>query len=289
MLDVAIVLHNGVLNRERVEAKKERKKKKKRRRRKEKRRRKKEKKRSREDSELGQEMQSQKNRHKDDRKKRSSIYDSSDNSNNRKKARCSPNNFHNHGSHFHFTMQKHKDQAAQSTKPLCSTPVWMDILVQQEFEMDPRLSKEKFCSSSGTSITTAQEMTSRPTREMCHSPSRTEVVADEKSETAKSSSLSKKWFTAYRITRRQPRSDMIRKTNACNDDFCHGSYILYPHAQYLPEADIYALPYNYGHLSWLIIGLQQKYKKLDFGNSQTDAEADLKFIDMVIHQEHPPG
>lgn len=38
---------------------------------------------------------------------------------------------------------------------------------------------------------------------------------------------------------------------------------------------------NFGHLSWLIIGLQQKYKKLDFGNSQTDAEADLKFIDMV--------
>jgi hypothetical protein len=38
---------------------------------------------------------------------------------------------------------------------------------------------------------------------------------------------------------------------------------------------------NYGHLSWLIIGLQQEYKKLDFGDSQTDAEADLKFIDMV--------
>ncbi len=168
-------------------------------------------------------------------------------------------------------MQKHKDQAALSTKPLCSTPAWMDILVQQEFEMDPRLSKEKFCSTAGTSITTAQEMTSRPTREMCHSPSRTEVVADEKSETAKSSSLSKNGSlhieSQYRVLivnwvpppllnehskfddqewlfqRRQPRSDMIRKTNACNDDFCHGSYILYPHAQYLPEADIYALPY----------------------------------------------
>ena len=44
--------------------------------------------------------------------------------------------------------------------------------------------------------------------------------------------------------RRQPRSDTIQKTNTCSYDFCHGSCILYPYAHYLPEVDIYALPYT---------------------------------------------
>ncbi|XP_050262655.1 uncharacterized protein LOC126707093 [Quercus robur] len=293
------------LNRERVEAEKERKKEK-RRRKKEKRRRKKEEKRRREDGEVGQEMQNQQNRNKDGSKKRSwkkgdnekgrkyeaqgletsslteeleqptisdCIYDSSDNSNNikRKRVKCSPNASHNHESHFNFQLQKHKDQAALSSKPACSTPTCTDTLVQQEFEMDPRPRKDKFCSTFGLP-TTAQEMASGTTREMCLSPFPTEVVSDEKAETAPALSLSEscslQMESQYRVLivnwvppplqnehpkfddqewlfqRRQPRSDTIQKTNTCSYDFCHGSCILYPYAHYLPEVDIYALPYT---------------------------------------------
>lgn len=235
------------------------------------------------------------------------IYDSSDNSNNinRKRVKCSPNASHNHGmsvyispflgsqfasqvchifsdtyichhvftteSHFNFQLQKHKDQAALSSKPACSTPTCTDTLVQQEFEMDPRPRKDKFCSTFGLP-TTAQEMASGTTREMCLSPFPTEVVSDEKAETAPALSLSEscslQMESQYRVLivnwvppplqnehpkfddqewlfqRRQPRSDTIQKTNTCSYDFCHGSCILYPYAHYLPEVDIYALPYT---------------------------------------------
>lgn len=137
--------------------------------------------------------------------------------------------------------------------------------------MDPRLSKDKFYSTSGLP-TTAQEMASGTTREMCLSPFPTEVVSDEKAETAPALSLSESFSlqmeTQYRVLivnwvppplqnehskfddqewlfqRRQPRNDMIQKTNTCSYDFCNGSCILYPHAHYLPEVDIYALPYT---------------------------------------------
>ncbi|XP_059432295.1 uncharacterized protein LOC132165651 isoform X2 [Corylus avellana] len=231
-----------------------------------------------------QEMQSQKSRHKHDKNKRSreksdnqkkrkyevpglennslseelgqpivsdSVYDSSDNSQNvkRRNDTRSPKDYHNHGSiiDFHFQLQKHKDQAAQSSTPVCSTP--------------------------GMSTTIAQEMASGPTRETWHPSSRTQVVADEKTETAPaftfSRSCSMQIESQYRklivnwiphplqienpkfddqewlFQRRQHRSDMIRRTNAYNDDFshCHESNVLYPYAQYLSKADIFALPF----------------------------------------------
>lgn len=295
-------------NRERAEAEKERKKEK---RRKKERRRKKENKKRREDGEVRQESLSPNCRHKDGRNRRSweksdnekkrqyeaqglensslteeleqpmisdSQYDSSENSQNsmRKKPRWSPNGYNNHGSiiQFDFQQQKHKDQAALSGKPVCSTPTQMDIVVQEKFEMAPRLREDQFCSASGMSINIAQEMASRPSKEIRHSPSRTEVVADGKAETDPASSFSESgslqiesqfrelivnWVPVpppfqtehtmfddqeWLFNKRPPRSDMTRKTNASNDDFCRGSCLLYPYACYLPKADIYAFPFT---------------------------------------------
>ena len=137
--------------------------------------------------------------------------------------------------------------------------------------MDTRPRKDKFCSTFGLP-TTAQEMASGTTREMCLSPFPTEAVSDEKAETAPALSLPESYSlqmeSQYRVLivnwvppslqnehpkfddqewlfqRRQPRSDTIQKTNTCSYDFCHGSCTLYPYAHYLPEVDIYALPYT---------------------------------------------
>jgi hypothetical protein len=132
---------------------------------------------------------------------------------------------------FHLLLQKHKDQAGQSSKPVCSTP--------------------------GMSTTIAQEMASGPTREMWHPSSQTQVVADEKAE-SQYRALIVNWIPhplqiehpkfddqEWLFQRRQHRSDMLRRTNAYNDDFCHchGSNVLYPYAQYLSKADIFALPF----------------------------------------------
>nr|POE54053.1 hypothetical protein CFP56_35901 [Quercus suber] len=288
------------LNRERVEAEKERKKEK-RRRKKEKRRRKKEEKRRREDGEVGQEMQNQQNRNKDGSKKRSwekgdnekgrkyeaqgleasslteeleqptisdCIYDSSDNSNNikRNRVKCSPNASHNHESHFNFQLQKHKDQAALSSKPACSTPTCMDTLVQQEFEMDPRPRNDKFCSTFGLP-TTSQEMASGTTREMCLSPFPTEVVSDEKAETAPALSLSEscslQMESQYRVEGSPEATQFKKLTLAVMTSVMEvASYTL-------------MLTIFLRSTSNMIVELE------------TDAEADFDFMDMVIHQEPP--
>ncbi|KAF3964245.1 hypothetical protein CMV_011447 [Castanea mollissima] len=290
------------LNRERVEAEKERKKEKRRRkketrrRKREKRRRKKEEKRRREDGEVGQEMQNQQNRNKDGSKKRSwekgdnekgrkyeaqgletsslteeleqptiseFIYDSSDNSNNikRKRVKCSPNASHNHESHFNFQKQKHEDQAVLSSKPACSTPTCTDTLVQQEFEMDPRLSKDKFCSTSGLP-TTAQEMASRTTREMCLSPFSTEVVSDEKAETAPALSLSE---SAASIIRDE--AGMLIYGYTCNID---------------EDSILMAELWPFKLVDYCLASTRNMIVELE-----TDAEADFDFMDMVIHQKPP--
>ncbi|KAG7975768.1 hypothetical protein I3843_06G115900 [Carya illinoinensis] len=203
------------LNRERVEAEKERKE--------EKRRREKERKKRREDDEIIEEMQSRKSRHKDGRNKRSReksdnqrkrkhensshteelkqpmisyrSYDSSDNSQNRvrEKNRWSANGYPNHGFivHFDFQWQKHKDRAAQSIKPFCADPTWMDILVQEEFEMDFRTRKDQLCSTSRMPTAFAQKMASSAIRDRCQPPPQMEVVTDhEEAETAPASSSS---------------------------------------------------------------------------------------------------
>ena len=116
-------------------------------------------------------------------------------------------------------------------------------------------------------------MASGPTRETWHPSSQTQVVADEKAETAPAFTFSRsdsmQMESQYRtlivnwiphplqiehpkfddqewlFQKRQHRSDMLRRTNAYNDDFCHchGSNVLYPYAQYLSKADIFALPF----------------------------------------------
>ncbi|KAF5443777.1 hypothetical protein F2P56_036311 [Juglans regia] len=215
-------------------------------------------------------MESQKSRHKDDRNKRSReksdnqrkrkhetegsensslryeleqpmisyrSYDSSDNSQNseREKNRWSANGYRNHGFivHFDFQWQKHKDRAAQSIKPFCADPTWMDILVQEEFEMDFRTRKDQLCSTSRMSTTFAKKMASSAIRERCQPPPQTEVVTDhEKAESAlqvesQYRALIVNWVPPplqtdhhkfddqeWLFQRTQPRSDMTRETNA---------------------------------------------------------------------------
>jgi hypothetical protein len=201
-----------------------------------------------------QEMQSRKSRHKDDKNKRSR--EKSDNQKNRK---------------YEVPRLENSSLSERSSKPVCSTPRWMDQLVQEDFEMALRPNKDQFYSTLGMSTALAEEMASGPTRERCHSSSRIEVVADENAETAPASTFSGSGLmqieSQYRtlivnwippplqtkhpkfddqewlFQRRQHISDMTREINAYNDDFCHGSTVPYPSAQYLSKADICALPF----------------------------------------------
>ncbi|OMO74508.1 hypothetical protein CCACVL1_16655 [Corchorus capsularis] len=105
-----------------------------------------------------------------------------------------------------------------------------------------------------------QELVPTSLREACNSPQRTRINMDKKSEMALTESLYKElvvnWIPTplqkhldvgdqeWLFQTKQPRSD-TRDTSTANYGVLHqGNFTQYPHAQYLPEVNICALPYT---------------------------------------------
>lgn len=170
-------------------------------------------------------------------------------------------------------LQGHEDQDLVFGKPVCSITA-MDFLVQEKSELPKSCSKEEFFSTCSESTTTAFE-SDRTGVELCHSCSQTELVRDRKAASVLISQysgsglhhtelnfweLDVNWIPLpmksgdpefdnlrwlyERKPERLPRSDYTKIYRASNDRLSHPISSLYPTAQYLAQAEIYALPFT---------------------------------------------
>ncbi|XVE67160.1 hypothetical protein DITRI_Ditri08aG0138400 [Diplodiscus trichospermus] len=186
-----------------------------------------------------------------------SLYESSDNSQSirRKRKNISCND---HGCHVQidFQLQKHKSPEALSSKAYCSTRL-MDSIVQKKLE----LPVEEQISTSAMLTTDVQEFVPPPLKELCHSSQKARLNMDKKSDMTQTESqfreLVVNWIPPpvqtehfdvgdqeWLLNIKQPRIDIRDKSAASCDVFLQGNFTRYPHAQYLPQANIVALPYT---------------------------------------------
>ncbi|CAK7329490.1 unnamed protein product [Dovyalis caffra] len=182
-----------------------------------------------------------------------SLYESFDTSQSAKRKR--PESCHNNGSivWIDIRLQEHEDQELVFGKPVCSITA-MDFLVQEKSELPNICTKEQFFSTWGESTTTALEL-DRPGVELFHSWPQTELVRDDgKAELALISRYSGSGSERPEIENlewlyktkpeRLLRSDYTEISSASNDKWSYPICSLYPTAQYLAQADIYALPFT---------------------------------------------
>ncbi|KAF8410410.1 hypothetical protein HHK36_002939 [Tetracentron sinense] len=208
------------------------------------------------------------------------LYDSSDstqNSNKRKKHSSPSDGSHSHGSivriRLPLPLQKHKDpEVLSGNERACSTSGRPHTAAQEKYEIGPRPSREQ-PNSTSTTKTAAQEINPRPCKEQPYStPGRTEILAHKKSETAPISSffqsgslpiesqfrdLIENWIPPPLQTEHTEFDDQewlfepnqqhrhrAKIIKARNDGSCNRNSNLWPSACYLPEAEIYALPFT---------------------------------------------
>ncbi|KAJ7978619.1 glutamic acid-rich protein-like isoform X2 [Quillaja saponaria] len=189
------------------------------------------------------------------------MYDSSDNSRNIDKERMlwSQNGFHNRGRPTQIDFQLQKDQ-----EPIAN------LDVPEKCGLASRLGKEQFCATSGISTFVTGKIDSKHGRELGGSPpAEIEFAAVNEVQTSSKSSFGKSgllemerefrklivnWMPPslqtensdfddqeWLFERTLSRTDTSKKMTANDQELYQGSY---PHARYLPDADIYALPYT---------------------------------------------
>ncbi|KAF8406613.1 hypothetical protein HHK36_008703 [Tetracentron sinense] len=208
-----------------------------------------------------------------------SLYDSSDstqNSNKRKRHSSPSNGSHNQGSiiRIRLPQQKHKEsEVLRCIEQPCSTSRRTGIVVQEKCEIAPRPLKQQSCSTSGRIEIVAQEIAPRPQKEQaCSTSGSTEIIAQPKAETVSRSSLFgngplqiesqvreliENWVPPpiqvehtdfddqeWLFETKQHHKQGDENFKASNDGSLYGCSTLWPHACYLPQADIYALPYT---------------------------------------------
>ncbi|XP_022748280.1 stress response protein NST1-like [Durio zibethinus] len=148
-----------------------------------------------------------------------------------------------------------------------------DLFLLHYSTMDPTPVKEQISSASSVPDTDAQELATQPLKVLCHSSSQgAGIDTGDKVEIAPTSSCSEigllqiesqfrelvvNWllpslqFEPFEIgdqewlfKTKQPRSDTTDTSTASYDALHQGNFTRYPHAQYLPQANMYALPYT---------------------------------------------
>uniref|UniRef100_A0A5B7AWZ6 Uncharacterized protein n=1 Tax=Davidia involucrata TaxID=16924 RepID=A0A5B7AWZ6_DAVIN len=198
--------------------------------------------------------------------------DSTQNSNKRRKHASPLNGSHNLGKiiRIRLPLQNHKPPDTLVSKGWpSSTSGRTDLPAQQKYGVTPGLSEGEFCSfSMGTDIV-LQDQTPRPDKEPSSTSGRTGIFAEDDSQTASLSTLfendmqraeslykdlAENWVLQSEQTdfddqewlfgRKQGDRPVGDRFRPSNDLSCYGSSTLWPCAQYLPDADIYALPFT---------------------------------------------
>ncbi|CAK9172166.1 unnamed protein product [Ilex paraguariensis] len=197
----------------------------------------------------------------------SASSESTQNSNKRRRNASLPDGCHRNGNiiRIRLPLQKHKEPAASATKEvLCSTSGRINLPTQQKCEIAPGARQEGSYSTSLWTDIDTHTLPLRLEKELSCSTSRRTEISTQDDSRKRPDFDDEEW-----LFQRKHQDTLKEKRFKASSDLSCGSSVMWPCAQHLPNADIFALPSQIEHLTMWVFSKPSLSVLLPNNNSPT--------------------